>query len=160
MEMTNIINSYLDIEYSNKTYYLSNNPDIKDENIAPEELFHMVHHDLDIIFRLIRLSPNKSGYIYWFDAVFLNVLSEKRHISICKDIYEVIALKYKTSAMSVERAMRLCFENTMYNLAKADENCVIKYMKNSLMHPHNGELLSKLTKLVISRDFQKQKYSF
>ena len=109
---------------------------------------------------MIRLSPNKSGYVYWFDAVFLNVVTEKRHVSICKDIYNVIALKHKTTAMAVERAMRLCFENTMYNLAKADENCIIRYMKNSLMHPHNGELLSKLTKLIISKDFQKQKYSY
>ena len=113
--------------------------------------------DMNIVFRILKISPNKNGYVYWLDAVFLNIITEKPHVSICKDIYSVIAMKYGTSQMAVERAMRLCFENTMYNLAK-DDNYIVSYFKNSLVFPHNSEILSKMTELLISKDFQQRKH--
>ena len=115
--------------------------------------------DMNIVFRILKISPNKNGYVYWFDAVFLNIITEKSHISICKDIYSVIAMKYNTTSMAVERAMRLCFENTMYELSKQDDNYVITYFRNSLVYPHNSEILSKLTELMISKEFHLRKYS-
>lgn len=159
MEINKTIDSYLAMHFSNKYYYIVNNPEISDENLSLDSLYHNVKQDLGIIFRVLKISPNKNGYVYWFDAVFLNIITEKSHISICKDIYSVIAMKYNTTSMAVERAMRLCFENTMYDLSKQDDNYVIAYFRNSLVYPHNSEILSKLTELMISKEFHIRKYS-
>jgi hypothetical protein len=136
-----------------------NNPEIAGEDVSLDELYHQVKQDLSIIFRVLKIAPNKNGFVYWFDAVFLNIITEKTHISICKDIYSVIAIKYNTTSMAVERAMRLCFENTMYDLSKQDDNYVISYFRNSLVYPHNSEILSKLTELMISKEFHLRKYN-
>ena len=158
MEINKTIDSYLSMNFSNKYYYIVNNPDIDDEKPSLDALYHQIKQDLGVVFRVLKISPNKNGYSYWFDAVFLNIITEKPHISICKDIYSVIAMKYATTSMAVERAMRLCFENTMYNLSKQDDNFVTSYFKNSLVYPHNSEILSKITELLISKEFHLRKY--
>ena len=158
MEMTNLVDSYLAMNFTNKYYYISNNQELVDDEVSLEELFHLIRQDMNIVFRILKISPNKNGYVYWLDAVFLNIITEKAHVSICKDIYAVIAMKYGTSQMAVERAMRLCFENTMYNLAK-DDNYIVSYFKNSLVFPHNSEILSKMTELLISKEFQRKKHN-
>ena len=158
MEITNSVNSYLAMNFTNKDFYISNNPEIESEDVSIEDLFQYVRSDLNIVFRILKIPPNKNGYVYWLDAVFLNIIQEKTHISICKDIYSVIALKHHTSQMAVERAMRLCFEDTMYNLSKVDDNYVVSYFKNSLIYPHNSEILSKITELLTSKEFHKRKY--
>ena len=159
MERNETIDSYLSMHYSNKYYYMVNNPEIAGKDVSLDELYHQVKQDLSIIFRVLKIAPNKNGYSYWFDAVFLNIITDKPHVSICKDIYAVIALKYNTTSMAVERAMRLCFENTMYDLSKQDNNYVISYFRNSLVYPHNSEILSKLTELMISKEFHLRKYN-
>ena len=159
MEMNEAIDSYLAMNFSNKYYYISNNPEIDEPKPSLETLFHLIKHDLNTVFRILKISPSKNGYVYWFDAVFLNIITEKPHISICKDIYAVIAMKYSTTAMAVERAMRLCFENTMYDLAKLDDNYIISYFRNSLIYPHNSEILSKITELIVSKEFQQRKHN-
>lgn len=159
MERDETIDSYLSMHYSNKYYYMVNNPEIAGKDVSLDELYHQVKQDLSIIFRVLKIAPNKNGFVYWFDAVFLNIITEKTHISICKDIYSVIAIKYNTTSMAVERAMRLCFENTMYDLSKQDDNYVISYFRNSLVYPHNSEILSKLTELMISKEFHLRKYN-
>ena len=159
MERNETIDSYLSMHYSNKYYYMVNNPEIAGKDVSLDELYHQVKQDLSIIFRVLKIAPNKNGFVYWFDAVFLNIITDKPHVSICKDIYAVIALKYNTTSMAVERAMRLCFENTMYDLSKQDNNYVISYFRNSLVYPHNSEILSKLTELMISKEFHLRKYN-
>ena len=159
MERNETIDSYLSMHYSNKYYYMVNNPEITGKDVSLDELYHQVKQDLSIIFRVLKIAPNKNGFVYWFDAVFLNIITDKPHVSICKDIYAVIALKYNTTSMAVERAMRLCFENTLYDLSKQDNNYVISYFRNSLVYPHNSEILSKLTELMISKEFHLRKYN-
>ena len=159
METNKTIDSYLSMHFSNKYYYVANNPEIADDESSLDVLYHQVKQDLGVIFRVLKIAPNKNGYSYWFDAVFLNIITDKLHVSICKDIYAVIALKYNTTSMAVERAMRLCFENTLYDLSKQDNNYVISYFRNSLVYPHNSEILSKLTELMISKEFHLRKYS-
>ena len=159
METNKTIDSYLSMHFSNKYYYVVNNPEIADDESSLDALYHQVKQDLGVIFRVLKIAPNKNGYSYWFDAVFLNIITDKPHVSICKDIYAVIALKYNTTSMAVERAMRLCFENTLYDLSKQDNNYVISYFRNSLVYPHNSEILSKLTEIMISKEFHLRKYS-
>ena len=53
-------------------------------------------------------------------------------ISICNDIYPLIAKKYETTKMCVDRAMRRCFENVLY-FASKNENNFISY--STVLHP-------------------------
>ena len=155
MEQT--INTYLKLNSTFKQFYLKNNDMILDESIEPESLFFNVYNDTDIILRNLNVSPNKCGYAYWIDAVYLFLLSGKNRISICKEIYPAIAKKHNTTPMAVERAMRLCFENAMYYSQKQNDNFICKYFKNSLLYPHNSEILVKLVDLLSSKTFQQNK---
>ncbi len=59
--------------------------------------------------------------------------------------------------MSVERAMRLCFENVLYYCSKMEPNFVVEFFRNFLLHPHNSTLLIKIVELISSAEFQKRK---
>ena len=91
--------------------------------------------------------------------MFLFILNNGEQISICNDIYPAIAKRYDKTAMSVERAMRMCFENAMYYSVKKEETFVYDHIKNYLLYPHNSEILVKLAELVVSKEFQKIKHS-
>jgi hypothetical protein len=151
------IESYLNLTMSYKDYYIKNNDLIKEENPTFENLLFNIYHDVDIILCNLNISPSKYGYTYWRDAIFIMIVSENQHLSICNEIYPLIAKKYNKSAISVERAMRLCFENAMYDNSKKRDDFIVNYMKNYLLYPHNSEILVKLTELVVSREFQKNK---
>lgn len=155
--MENTINTYLNLNPTFKQFYIKNNDLIIDENIDPEPLFFNVYHDVDIILSCLNISPSKCGYGYWIDAVYIFLLSNKNRISICKDVYPAIAQKYNTTAMAVERAMRLCFENVMYYTSKHEDNFICAYFKNLVMYPHNSEILVKLVDLMSSKKFQSNK---
>ena len=155
--MEKVIDTYLNLNSTFKQFYIKNNDLIVDENIGPEPLYFNVYHDTDIILRNLNVSPSKCGYAYWIDAVYLFLLSDKNRISICNDVYPAIALKYKTTPMAVERAMRLCFENVMYFTSKQTDNFICNYFKNSLLYPHNSEILVKLVDLLSSKKFQQNK---
>ena len=154
--MDNAINTYLNLNATFKHFYIKNHDYIIDENIEPEQLFFYVHNDTDIILCNLKVTPNKCGYNYWIDAAYLFLLSGKNRVSICKDIYQPIAQKYHTTTMAVERAMRLCFEDVMYN-SKNTDNHIISYIKDYLIYPHNSELLIKLVELVVSNEFRQFK---
>ena len=121
-------------------------------------LYYDVYQDTEIIMRGLSIPPNKDGFIYWIDAAYIHLLSEKHMVSICKDIYPAIAKKYNKTPMAVERAMRLCFENAYYNINKTQKhNIVSDYFKNSLLNPHNSEILAKVVGLLVSKKFQQNK---
>ncbi len=155
--MESVINEYLNLNSTFKQFYIKNNDSIIDEDIDSERLFFNVYHDADIILRNLNISPNKCGYTYWIDAVFIFLLADKNRISVCKDIYPSIAKKYNTTAMAVERAMRLCFENVMYYTTKQPDNYICNHFKNSLLYPHNSELLVMFVDLMVSKKFQQNK---
>lgn len=157
--MEKTISTYLNLNSTFKQFYIKNNDLIIGENIEPEALFFNVYHDTDIVLRNLNVSPSKCGYAYWIDAAFLFLLSDKNRVSICKDIYPVIAKKYNTSAMAVERAMRLCFENVMYYTSKEKDNFICNYFRSSLLYPHNSDILVKLVDFLSSKNFQQNKYT-
>lgn len=155
--MENTINTYLNLNSTFKQFYIKNNDLIIDENIDPEPLFFNVYNDVEIILRNLNVSQSKCGYVYWIDAVYIFLLSGRNRISICKEVYPAIAQKYNTSPMAVERAMRLCFENVMYYSSKHPENYICSYFKESVVFPHNSEILVKLVDLMSSKNFQQIK---
>ena len=65
MERNETIDSYLSMHYSNKYYYMVNNPEIAGEDVSLDELYHQVKQDLSIIFRVLKIAPNKNGFVYW-----------------------------------------------------------------------------------------------
>lgn len=152
-----LLKKYFETYSSYKEIYIKNNSMIEDKKVSFLELFENISYDVDIIFMTLLITPNKVGYKYWKDAIFLYVICEENDISICNYIYKNIAKKYKKTSTSIDRAMRLCFENVMYNIIKKESNFVIEYLKPSLLYPHNSEILVKLVKLIISKDFQKIK---
>lgn len=152
-----ICTDYLYYDNSYKSSYIKNNSLIKISNPGVEELYQNITTDLDYVLTELCVSPRKNGYRYWKDAVFIFLLNDTAQVKICKEVYPVIAKKYGKSAMSVERAMRVCFEDTMYKVSKKSQSHIIKYMKASLLYPHNSEILCRMTALVSSQNFQKEK---
>ena len=152
-----VINEYLNLKSSYKEYYLKNNHSIDNTNISAADLFYYVGSDVDLVFSALNISPSKSGYKYWKDAIFLLILSTEISLSICNDIYPAIAKKYNKSSMAIERAMRLCFENVLFYISKNKTNLVGEYLKNSLLYPHNREILVKIVEFIVSENFQNNK---
>ena len=148
------IDEYLSINISRKANYIKNYVYESGEPQDEENLYYHIDGDLDIVFGYLNISSRKFGYRYWKDAIFLFISSEKMQVSVCKDIYPVIAQKYNKSSSSIERAMRLCFEDALYFSSKDDNNFMYKYLKNVLIYPHNGEIMARIAELIMSKDFQ------
>lgn len=155
--MEESLKEYLLLETSYLKRYLKNNKSIRRKNISMEELFDCVDADLDIVFDLLQITSNKRGFKYWKDSIFINLISEKSKVSVCTDIYPLIAKKYNKTETSVERAMRLCFEKTYKNISKCKVNFVYTFLRNYLMFPHNNKIICRITELICSREFQKEK---
>lgn len=149
-------NSYLNFRPTFKYSYLKNN-NIND-TLETEELFSRILEDVDIVLSVLKISPSKVGYGYWRDAVLLSIVGEKEHVSICKDIYPMIAKKHNKTSISIERAMRLCFEDVLYN-AKHEKNYIFNFMHHFLINPHNSQLLMKMVELIVSSEFKRFKNS-
>ena len=154
------IDEYFNISISRKSNYEKNLVCESEEGENNDNLYYHIDNDLGIVFRYLNISSRKYGYRYWKDAIFLYISSEKMQVSICKDIYPVIAKKYNKSASSIERAMRLCFEDALYFSSKNDDDFIYKYLKNVLIYPHNGEIMARISELIMSKDFQKRKLNY
>ena len=154
-----IIEEYLKLSSNYKDEYIENNASIDINNITSKNLYENVCYDVDIVLMALNISPSKVGYKYWKDAVFLYLLMSEKQPSICKDIYPAIGKKYSKTPTAIERAMRICFENVMYYLSKSKTTFISDYLKSSLLYPHNGELLIKITKFISTKEFQKNKLS-
>ena len=154
------IDEYFNIVISRKANYIKNYVYDGDAPTDDDDLYYRIDGDLDLVFRYLNISSRKFGYRYWKDAIFLYISSEKLQVSICKDIYPVIAKKYSKSSSSIERAMRLCFEDALYFSSKNDDNFIYKYLKNVLIYPHNGEIMARIAELIMSADFQKRKLNY
>ena len=148
---------YLNFDNSYKSNYIRNNRSIKNGNPDLETLYYNIMADVDIVLVDLGISPSKHGYRYWKDAVFIYLSSPNPQMSICNEIYPTIATKYGKTAMSVERAMRVCFEDAMYFTSKKEQNFTTEFMKSTLLFPRNSEILCRLTELVTSNIFQKEK---
>lgn len=155
-----LIKEYMKKSTSYKDYYVSNNEMIDKDNCSVDELFSNINSDIDLVLSMLNISLNKKGYQYWKDAIFIYILSEKLRLSICNEIYPVIAKKYNKTPMAIERAMRLCFENSMYYISKNNTNIFSEYFKDCLLYPHNGEILIKIVELISSKFFQKNKHKY
>ncbi|MBR7172513.1 MAG: hypothetical protein IKD36_01830 [Clostridia bacterium] len=152
------LEEYFEIEDSYRDLYLKNSN--IDDILSSSEFFSLISEDAEIVLSALGVSPSRSGYKYWKDAIFLYICYNKKNVGICKDIYPAIAKKYGKTPMSVERAMRLCFENVMYYISKNENNFIGEYLKSSLLYPHNGEILVKLVNLIVSKNFQKNKKTY
>lgn len=153
-----VLDEYLQIELNYKDLYLKNSG--CEDILSSHELFEKICGDADIVLAALNVSPNRSGYKYWKDAIFLYIVYNKNQVSICKEIYPAIAKKYNKTSMAIERAMRLCFENVMYYLSRSHNNFIGEQLKSSLLYPHNGEILVKIVRLIVSKNFQKNKDSY
>ena len=153
----NNLDSYLNISISNKDFYIENNAELSVEKQTIEQLYIAVSVDVDIVFSALNILPSKSGYQFWKDAIFLYLISTKKKISICNDIYPLISKKYDTTTMCIDRAMRRCFENVLFFVSKNQTNYICSYLKNNIMYPHNSELVAKIVELICSRKFQQNK---
>lgn len=151
------IESYLKLNISYKDFYLENNSELSANKESFQDIYIAVSIDVDIVFSALNILPSKSGYLFWKDAIFLCLMSDKKKVSICNDIYPLISKKYETTSMCIDRAMRRCFENVLYYISKNEENFVCAYLKNNVLYPHNSELLIKLVELISSRKFQQNK---
>ena len=128
---------------------------IEDQSI--EKLYSAISLDVDIVFSSLNILPSKAGYVFWKDAIFLYIMSDKKKVSICNDIYPLISKKYDTTTMCIDRAMRRCFENVLYFATKNEHNFICSYLKNTILYPHNSELMAKIVELISSRIFQQNK---
>ncbi len=151
------IEEYLKINISYKNFYLENNPDVQ-IGYSLQELYLAVSMDVDIVFSSLNILPSKSGYVFWKDAIFLYLISEKQKPSICNDIYPAISQKYGSTKICIDRAMRRCFENVLYHTSKNSNNFICAYLKNHVMYPHNSELIVKIVELISSKYFQNNKF--
>ena len=151
------VESYLNLNISYKDFYLENNPELNISEKTIEKIYIAVSLDVDIVFSALNILPNKSGYLFWKDAIFLYLISGKQKVSICNDIYPLISKKYETTTMCVDRAMRRCFENVLYFASKNENNFICTYLKNTVLYPHNSELMVKIVELISSRKFQQNK---
>lgn len=151
------VESYLNLNISYKDFYVENNPELKASILSLEEIYVAVSVDVDIVFSALNILPNKSGYLFWKDAIFLYLISGKQKVSICNDIYPLISKKYETTTMCVDRAMRRCFENVLYFASKNENNFICTYLKNTVLYPHNSELMVKIAELISSKKFQQNK---
>lgn len=151
------VETYLSLNISYKDFYIENNPELKGKESSIEELYIAVSLDVDIVFSALNILPNKSGYLFWKDAIFLYLISGKQKVSICNDIYPLISKKYETTTMCVDRAMRRCFENVLYFASKNENNFICTYLKNTVLYPHNSELMVKIAELISSKKFQQNK---
>lgn len=62
-----------------------------------------------------------AGYRYVIDAIEIIINNNGEKQKLCKDIYEVIAQKYKTTSQRVERAIRYTKEISGYVLISNSE---------------------------------------
>jgi len=150
------LEKYFTIKNSYRANYIKNNSSL-DEDPSLESLFDNITSDVDIILSILKIPSSKVGYQYWKDAVFIYMLKEKNKLSICNEVYPLIAKKYETNTMAVERAMRVCLEKALFNISKCEFNIVSNYMYNYLLYPHNSEILCRLVELVSSEEFQTEK---
>lgn len=150
------LDAYMNFESSYKQQYIQNNI-LLNSGSTTVDILSCVHTDVDLVLSSLNISPSKLGYKYWKDAVFLFINYDRVSVKICTDIYPVIAKKYHKSDISVERAMRLCFENAMYYASKSEQNFISIFLKKHLLFPHNSELMIKISELIVSRKFQKEK---
>ena len=155
-----LIKKYMEKSVSYKDYYIDNNENLDKDNFSFDELFSNINSDIDLVLSMLNVPLNKKGYQYWKDAIFIYILSEKLRLSICNEIYPVIAKKYNKTPMAIERAMRLCFENAMYYVSKNGIDTFSKYFKDCLLYPHNGEILIKIVEFISSKSFQKNKSKY
>lgn len=153
------IESYLKLNISYKDFYIENNSELSKSKQTMEELYVAVSQDVDIVFSALNILPNKSGFLFWKDAIFLHLISGKQKVSICNDIYPLISKKYKTTTMCIDRAMRRCFENVLYFASKNENNFICAYLKNTILYPHNSELIVKIVELISSKKFQHSKFN-
>ena len=151
------IESYLNLNISYKDFYIQNNIELSQKNWNIKDVYIAVSLDVDIVFSALNILPSKSGYLFWKDAIFLYLISEKQKISICNEIYPLIAKKHQTTKMCVDRAMRRCFENVLYFASKNENNFICSYLKNTILYPHNSELIVKIVELISSKSFQQKK---
>lgn len=155
----NTLEEYLEIKTNDKEFYIKNNNAI-DKNVSNDKFFECISYDVDIIFNVLNISPNRSGYKYFKEAIFLYLFFGKDAPSFSREIYPAIAKKYKKSTMAIERAMRSSFENVMYHISREKENYITEYLKPYLLYPHNGEIVAKIVKLISSKYFQNNKESY
>ena len=127
------IESYLNLNVTYLDYYLEHNEELSQETYSAEKLYMNVSGDVDIVFGNLNILPNKCGYLFWKDAVFLYLYFNKSKTSFSKDIYPLIAQKHETSVNCVDRAMRRCFENVLYYASKNEHNYVYSYLKKNLL---------------------------
>ena len=151
------LESYFNLSNSYKKNYINNNLVMKESNPSIESLFYNITSDVDIVLSILKIPSSKTGFKYWKDAVFIYILNDKSQLSICNEIYPIIGKKYDKSAMAVERAMRLCLENALFNISKSETNIISNFMYNYLLIPHNSEILCRLVELIVSKEFQKEK---
>lgn len=156
IDMENV-ESYLSLNISYKDFYIENNSELSKSKQSLEEIYVAVSQDVDIVFSALNILPSKSGFQFWKDAIFLYLISGKQKVSICNDIYPLISKKYETSKMCVDRAMRRCFENVLYFASKNENNFICSYLKNTILYPHNSELMVKIVELISSKKFQQEK---
>ena len=152
------IESYFNLSISYKDMYRENNKELSGGSDSIEQFYCAVNGDMEIVFSALNILPNKSGYQYWKDAIFLYLMSDKTKVSICNDIYPLIAKKYGITKMCIDRAMRRCFENVLYYANKNQKNFICAYLKNNLLYPHNSKLMAKIAELISSALFQQNKY--
>ena len=72
----NTIEEYLEIKTADKDFYIKNNKFI-DEKVSNDKLFECVSNDVDVVFNILNISPNKSGYKYFKESIFLYLFFEK-----------------------------------------------------------------------------------
>ena len=154
------LQTYLELDGSYETMYINNNFLCKNKVITPEMLFYNICSDVDIVLNALNISASKLGYRYWKDAVFIYITNSNMPFSICKNVYSAIGMKYKKTSAAVERAMRICFEDVLYQCSKTGGNYISDYLKNYLLFPRNSEILLRIVELVVSKHFQETKEKF
>lgn len=154
------VNNYIMFNPTYKDYYIKYNRDFNNKEADMHNLYYCIYKDVELVLNALKISPKKFGYDYWKNAVYIYIVSGKNHISICKEIYPIIARNFNKSIGSVERAMRICFESVMHDICEITDNYICNYIRKFLLNPRNSELLVKITDLIVSDEFQRNKSKY
>lgn len=149
------IETFLNFKPTHVDYYMKNNY-IDENKITTDELYLKIMQDIELALHVLKIQSSRVGYEYWKDAILYCILTDKDHLSVCHEVYPMVAKKHGCTTISVERAMRLCFENTLYCIMH-DSNYIITFMKHYLVTPHTSQLLRKFVELIVSSEFRRFK---
>ena len=95
------------------------------------------------------ISPNREGYWFLKDGIYICIIKKRYNLKITKDIYPELSLKYHKKTSAIEKAIRTSIEKgwTCCDIDYADKifGNIIPYNKD---RPTNDEFISTISDFI------------